>query len=202
MIGTTPEIVRRASLAGWVIGAAGLVALVTIGLYFWIGQAFGLINDLALIVMTAAIPFLMLAFWELGGLTPTPLALVAQTGGWLAAAVWCLTHLLFVFGVVSIDYGAPASGAFAVEALALIVIALWIAGANLLAGPWLGAMRWFGVVTGAGVVLFAIGTLLSGNQGTLVYIGGVAYLVLLPAWGALMGRFLGRFESQPASPLR
>ena len=201
-MGTTREIVRRASMAGWVIGAAGLVALVTIGLFFWIGQPFGLINDLALIAMTAAIPFLMLAFWELGGLTPTPLALVAQTGGWLAAAVWCVTHLLFVLGVVSIDYDAPATGAFAVEAVALIVIGLWIAGANLLAGPWLGAIRWFGVVTGVGVVLFAIGTLLSGNQGTLVYIGGVAYLVLLPAWGALMGRFLGRFESQPAEPSR
>jgi hypothetical protein len=201
-MGTTREIVRRASMAGWVIGAAGLVALVTIGLFFWIGEAFGLINDLALIVMTAAIPFLMLAFWELGGLTPTPLALVAQTGGWLAAAVWCVTHLLFVLGVVSIDYDAPATGAFAVEAVALIVIGLWIAGANLLAGPWLGAIRWFGVVTGVGVVLFAIGTLLSGNQGTLVYIGGVAYLVLLPAWGALMGRFLGRFESQPAASSR
>jgi hypothetical protein len=202
MIGTTSEIVRRASLAGWMIGAAGLVALVTIGLFFWIGQPFGLINDLALIVMTAAIPFLMLAFWELGGLTPTPLALVAQTGGWLAAAVWCVTHLLFVLGVVSIDYGAPATGAYAVEAVALIVIGLWIAGANLLAGPWLGAMRWFGVVTGAGAVLFAVGTLLSGSEGTLVYLGGVAYLVLLPAWAALMGRFLGRFESQPAEPLR
>ena len=201
-MGTTREIVRRASMAGWVIGAAGLVALVTIGLFFWIGQAFGLINDLALIVMTAAIPFLMLAFWELGGLTPTPLALVAQTGGWLAAAMWCVTHLLFVLGVVSIDYDAPATGAFAVEAVALIVIGLWIAGANLLAGPWLGAIRWFGVVTGVGVVLFAIGTLLSGNQGTLVYIGGVAYLVLLPGWGALMGRFLGRFEPQPAASLR
>ena len=70
---------RRASIAGWVIGAAGLVALVSILLFIWFGQPFGTFNDLARIVMTAAIPFLMLAFWELGGLTPTPLALVART---------------------------------------------------------------------------------------------------------------------------
>jgi hypothetical protein len=191
-MGSTREIVRRASVAGWVIGAAGLVALVTIGLFFWIGQPFGTINDIALVVMTAAIPFLMLAFWELGGVTPTPLALIAQTGGWLAVAVWCVTHLLFVAGVVSIDYSVPASGAYLVEAVALVVIGLWIAGANLLAGPWLRALRWFGVVTGAGVVLFAIGTIVSGNEGTLVYIGGLAYLGLLPIWGLLMGWFLGR----------
>ena len=191
-MGSTREIVRRASVAGWVIGAAGLVALVTIGLFFWIGQPFGTINDLALIVMTAAIPFLMLAFWELGGVTPTPLALVAQAGGWLAVGVWCVTHLLFVAGVVSIDYLAPATGAYLVEAVALVVIGAWIAGANLLAGPWLTALRWFGVVTGAGVVLFAIGTIVSGSDGTLVYIGGLAYLGLLPIWGLLMGWFLGR----------
>src|SRR6187551_4001830 len=186
-MGSRRDIVRRASIAGWLIGAAGLVALVSILLFIWFGQPFGLINDLALIVMTAAIPVLMLAFWELGGLTPTPLALVAQASGWLACAVWCVTHLLFVLGVVSIDYSEPATGAYAVEAVALVVIGLWIAGANLLAGAWLSAFRWFGVVAGLGVVLFAIGTIVSGSEGTLVYIGGLGYLVLLPIWGLLMG---------------
>ena len=61
-----------------------------------------------------------------------------------------------------------------------------------MAGPWLTALRWFGVVTGAGLVLFAIGTIVSGSDGTLVYIGGLAYLGLLPIWGLLMGWFLGR----------
>ena len=129
-MGSTRDILRRASIAGWLIGVAGLAALVTIGLFFWVGQPFGLINDVALIVMTAAIPFLMLAFWELGGVTPTPLALIALVSGWLATAVWCVTHLLFVAGVVSIDYSAPATGAYAIEAVALIVIGLWIAGAQ------------------------------------------------------------------------
>jgi hypothetical protein len=190
-MGSRRDIVRRASIAGWVVGGAGLVALVTIGLFFWVGQPFGTINDLALIVMTAAIPFLMLAFWELGGLTPTPLAIAALASGWLATGIWCVTHLLFVAGVVSIDYSAPATGAYAIEAVALIVIGLWIAGASLLAGPWLTSLRWLGVLTGAGLVLFAIGTIVSGSEGTLVYIGGLAYLVLLPVWGLLMGRFLG-----------
>lgn len=189
-MGSTKDIVARASRAGAVVGVAGLVALVSIGLFFAIGQPWGTVNDVALIVMTAAIPFLMLAFWELGGLTPTPLAVVAQASGWLAAAAWCVTHLLFVAGAVSIDYEAPATGAWAVEAVALIVIGLWIAGASLLAGPWLSAIRWFGVITGIGVVIFAIGTLVSGSQGILLYVGGPAYLVLLPAWGFLMSRYL------------
>jgi hypothetical protein len=191
-MGDSRDIVRRAAVAGHVIGAAGLVALVTIGLFFWIGQPWGTINDLALVVMTGAIPILMLAFWELGGLTPTPLALAAQVSGWLAASAWCVTHLLFIAGVVEIDYSAAATGAFAVEAVALIVIGLWIGGANLLAGTWLNGLRWLGVVTGAGVVVYAIGTLVSGGEGTLVYVGGLAYLVLLPLSALMTGRYLAR----------
>jgi len=62
-------------VAAYVAAAAGLAATVTIILFFWIGDPWGTLNDASLLVMTAAIPLLMLAFWELGGLTPTPLAL-------------------------------------------------------------------------------------------------------------------------------
>jgi hypothetical protein len=185
--------VPRAVMAGYVVGVAGAVALVTLILFFTVGQPWGTINDLALIVMTGAIPPLMLAFWELGGLTPTPLARLAQGAGWLAAAVWCVTHLLFVLGLVDIDYDRAATGALAVESVALIVIGLWISGANLLAGPWLSAIRWFGVVTGLGVVLFGVGYLVSGADGPMVAMGGVVYVLLLPAWGFVMAVYLARY---------
>ena len=115
--------------------------------------------------------------------------------GWIAAAVWCVTQLLFVLGVVEIDYFAPATGAYAVESVALIVIGLWIAGANLLAGSWLTAIRWLGVITGLGVVLYAVGTLISGGEGALVYAGAVAWLVLLPIWAFVIGTYLGRLPA-------
>jgi hypothetical protein len=37
-MGDSREIVRRAAAAGYVVAPAGLVALVSIGLFFWIGQ--------------------------------------------------------------------------------------------------------------------------------------------------------------------
>ena len=187
--------VRRAIVGACVVGAAGIVALVTVLLFLSIGQPWGTISDLALIVMTAAIPFLMLAFWELGGLTPTPLARLAQITGWLAAAVWCVTHALFVLGVVDINYDMPATGGYAVEAVALIVIGLWIAGANLLAGPWLTGFRWLGLLAGLGVVLFAAGTLVGDKDSALVYIGGVFYLALLPLWALGMAFYLVRMNT-------
>ena len=80
--------------------------------------------------------------------------------------------------------------------MALIVIGLWIAGANLLAGSWLSALRWFGMVTGIGLVWYGAGTLISGGEGMLVYIGAFAWLVLLPIWGVLMATYLSRLSPQ------
>ena len=183
-------IVRRAAVAAYVIAWAGLVALVTIVLFFAIGQPWGTLNDIALLVAIAAIPILMLAFWELGGLTPTPLALVAQVSGWVAAIVWCVVQALFIVGVVDFDYDHPATGALAVESIVLIVIGLWIAGANLLAGSWLSAIRWLGVVTGLGFVLVPAGLLLGGVSHPLAYAGGIGYSIVFPVWAFLMARHL------------
>jgi hypothetical protein len=186
----TTRIVRRAAVAAYVVAAAGLVAMVTIFLFFAIGQPWGTLNDTALLVATAAIPPLMLAFWELGGLTPTPLALVAQVSGWVAVLVWCVAQALFIAGVIDFDYEGAATGWLAVESVALIAIGLWIAGANLLAGSWLNSIRWFGVAAGLGFVLLPIGMLLGGVNHPLTYAGGVGYSIVLPVWAFLMGRHL------------
>lgn len=186
----TRRIVRRAVVAAYVAAAAGLAATITILLFFWIGQPWGTLNDVALLVMTAAIPVLMLAFWELGGLTPTPLALAAQVSGWIAVVVWVVTHALFIAGVVDFDYDRAATGALAVESVALVVIGLWIAGANLLAGPWLNTIRWFGVAAGLGFVLLPLGMLMGGLDHPLTYAGGVGYSIVFPVWAFLMGRHL------------
>jgi hypothetical protein len=186
----TQRIVARAAMAAYVVAGAGLVALVTIGLYYWVGQPWGTLNDLSLLVMTLALAPLMLAFWELGGLTPTPLALAAQVSGWIAVLAWCGVQALMILGVLTFDYNTGATGAFAVEAVALVVIGLWVAGANLLAGPWLGWIRWLGVLSGIGFVIFAIGLLLGGVNHSLTYTGGIGYQIVFPIWAFLMGRLL------------
>lgn len=201
MSGSTQGIVRRAVLAAYLIAAAGLLAIVTISLFFAIGQPWGTLNDIALLVMTAALPFLMLAFWELGGLTPTPLALVAQISGWIAVLAWCVVQALMIVGVLSFDYEEAATGGLAVEAVALVVIGLWIAGANLLAGRWLNTIRWLGLVSGLGFVLLPIGLIMGGVDHPLTYAGGVGYSIAFPVWAFLMAKHLqALLEASEASP--
>jgi hypothetical protein len=197
----------RAAIAANVAAVAAVIGLATIGLFFWIGQPWGTINDVVVLVMTAAVAPLMLAFWELGGLTPTPLALTAQVAGWLAVITWVVVHALFIGGVLAFDYAAPARGGLAIESVAQVYIGLWIAGASLLAGAWLRAwQRWLGVVTGLGWTLTGLGLLAGGMNHPLSYVGGIGYLLVFPIWAYLMGRLLSGIASgagsQPPAPAR
>jgi len=186
----TGWIIDRAATAAFVVACAAVVGLVTIALFIWIGQPWGTINDLALLIMTLALAPLMLAFYELGGWTPTPLARLAQASGWIAVLTWSVIQVLMITGVVAFDYRHAATGVFGIQCVALVVIGFWVAGANLLAGPWLSWVRWLGVLSGLGFVGLAIGLLLGGMGHPLTYLGGIGYEVALPIWAFLMARLL------------
>ena len=190
--------VGRAAQASMVAALAGLAALVLLGLFYAIGQPFGTLNDIALVVETLAIAPLMLGSYELGGVTPLWPARFSLASGIGACLIWAAIHLAFILGLVSFDYTAPATGWLLVENVALIVIGLWLTGAPPLAGPWLrGSLRWLGALAGLGFVLTAIGLILGGATHPLAYTGALGYLVLFPIWAWLMA---GVFRSRAATP--
>jgi hypothetical protein len=168
---------------------AGGVALVTIGLFFWIGQPFGTINDLALLVMTLSLGPVMLAHYELGGVVPLWPARLSLAGAIAAAGAWSVVQAAMILGFVTFDYEHAATGAFAVLSLLQVVIGLWIGGASLLAGQWLPIfVRLLGIVAGAGTVVMSVGLLLGGVSHTLTWTGGIGYQIVLPIWAYLLGR--------------
>jgi hypothetical protein len=174
-----------------VIVIGGLVALVAIGLFFAGIAAFGPVNDLALLVMTLALAPVMLAFYELGGRTPVGPARLALTSGIAAVVGWSVLQALMIGGAVSFDYERGATGAFAAEAIAVLVMGMWLAGANLLAGAWLLLLaRWLGILAGIGFILFGLGLLMGGVSHPLTYAGGIGYQILFPIWGLVLGRLL------------
>lgn len=181
--------VARAAVAGTVAAAAGLVALVTIVLFLWLGQPWGTINDLALVIEVLAIAPIMLGSYELGGVTPLWPARISLLAGVAACLAWAALHLAFIAGAVTFDYDHAASGAFLAENLALVVIGLWLTGAPPLAGPWLpGVLRWLGALGGLGFLLTGVGLILGGKNHPLAWAGAVGYLVLFPIWAFLLAR--------------
>jgi hypothetical protein len=176
--------VRRAELGGYLAAVAGAGALVTFGL--------GTLNDIFLLVMTLAIAPMMLGSYELGGVTPLWPARFSLAAGVGAVLVWALAQVLLVAGVVTFPDEQPATGAFAIDAAALIVIGAWLIGAPLLAGPWLPSpLRWLGALSGLGFAVFGFGLLRGGVNDPLAYVGGIGYQVLFPIWAFLFARPLG-----------
>jgi len=185
--------VSQASRSATVVGISGLVALVLIGLFFTVGQPFGTLNDLALLVMTLALGPVMLGFYELGGRTPLIPARLALTSSLGAIAIWSIAQVAMIAGLVAFDYDHGATGAFAVEAVTVILIGGWLVGAPLLAGPWLPALlRRLGAVCGVGFIVFGIGELLGGAYHPLTIVGGLGYQIAFPIWALLIGRLLAR----------
>ena len=191
MTDRTTRITRISSVAGYVVAAAGVLGLASVWLSQSAGNPSGTVNDLALLVMVGAIAPLMLAFYELGGRAPLRLAQLAQTLGWVSVGIFVVVQLLVVAGVVIIDRQVAATGAVAAASLALGYIGLWIAGANLLAGPWLTAGRWLGVPAGLSAAVFAFGILRGGADSGWTWIGGMGLLALGAAWAFVMARLLG-----------
>jgi hypothetical protein len=188
----TRRITRVGSVAGYVVAVAGLITLVTTVLGQGGDRAWQTINDLSLLVLVAALAPLMLSFYELGGLTPTILAQLAQTIGWASVLTFCFIQGLQLAGVVQVEWRAAATGAFAIGSEALGYIGLWISGANLLAGSWLGPQRWLGLLGGLALALFAGGLLVGGVDTGWATAGGIGFLILLPTWAFLMARLLRR----------
>jgi hypothetical protein len=188
------ERVSRAAVAARIAAAFGAAAFVLIVLFYWLGEPFGTLNDIALIGMTLAIAPMMLGSYELGGVVPLWPARLSLAGGIGAVLVWSALHVAFVARIVAFDYGGPASGPFLVENVALVLIGAWLTGAPLLAGAWLPALeRWLGALGGLGFVATGLGLILGGAMHPLAWAGGIGYLVLFPIWA---WRMAGVFSSR------
>src|SRR5689334_21941721 len=182
-------VIANGARGALVVAAAGVISLVTIALFFGVGQPFGTINDLSLLVMIVALVPVMRASYELGGSVPLWPARVALALAVVAVVAWSITQVALLIGLAAYDYDHAATGVFALNSAIQIVIGLWIAGASALAGPWLPRTpRILGIIAGVGTVLMSIGLLVGGGYHPLTYLGGVGYQIILPLWAFMLAR--------------
>jgi hypothetical protein len=173
--------IRWGEFGGYVIALGGLAAVVCI--IVLPGPPY----LISLAVMALGLVPVMLAFYELGGRTPEGPARVALTLGAASLLVFGVDTLALAAGLVTFDESRAATGAFALAAGSMLVFGLWLAGAPLLAGPWLTPIpRWLGVACGLGWSVAGFGLLLGGSTHPLVAPGGIGYQLLFPVWGLVI----------------
>jgi hypothetical protein len=184
------ERLRWAETGAYVVAVAGLIALVTIAV------APGRLYPVSLAGLGLALAPVMLGFYELGGRTPLTPARLSLAIGIGATVVWSVILIALAAGVVSFDESKPATGAFAIAAVASTVFGAWLVGAPALAGTWLptGA-RLLGVACGLAWAVSGVGLLLGGASHPLAYLSGIGYTFLFPIWGLVMGRRFAALRS-------
>jgi hypothetical protein len=182
---------RWAELGGYAIALAGLIAIVSIV------AAPGAPYVFSMAVMGLALAPVMLGFYELGGRAPLGPARVALIIGVAAVLLFAALTIALAVGLVTFDETRAAAGAFAITAICMLIIGLWLVAATALAGQWLTpAKRWFGFVCGLGFGLAGVGLLLGGSQHSLTTVGGIGYQLLFPIWGVSIGRRFGAIRSE------
>src|SRR5690349_10358141 len=105
-------VIANGARGALVVAAAGIISLVTIALFFGVGQPFGTINDISLLVMTIALLPVMRASYELGGVVPLWPARLSLALAGLAIVAWSITQLALIVGIATYNYDHAATGVF------------------------------------------------------------------------------------------
>jgi hypothetical protein len=165
-----------------------LIALITISMFFSLGQPWGTVNDVASLVQwLAAIP-LVIALWSYQrGLGPVSFAVAAV--GLTSLVIACgLTILLLARTVTFASVGMPTAVAGGVYGVWLLLAAAVLAGRSPLPTPLIAIMALAGIGTAIGV----IGFVAFGSNHWLTYAGGLVGGLMYPVWAYWLAYLLTR----------
>jgi len=184
----------RSDLGAWapwfaILSASSwLIALITISLFFAIGQPWGTINDVASFVQwAAAIPLVIVIYQSQRA--QAPLAPFVALLGLAALVVACgLTVLLLAQVLTFQQQGTATAVAGGVFGLWLALTAALWRGASPLPWPLLSLMA----VAGTGTVAGIVGFIGFGSSHWLTFVGGTVGGLAYPAWGYWLGILLLR----------
>jgi hypothetical protein len=173
------ELFRYAGWAAYLSAAASIATSLTAMLFFAKGQPWGSINDsLSVLQMLFMLPlaphaasFSLLAAW-MGAI------------GLLGVGV---LQALLVLGRVGFRQQiGPAVGAGMVVGLWLLAVAVLSLGSGALPS----AVAWWGVISGAGYLVTALGYFLGGQDSKVFRLGAILVLLGSALWAILLGNAL------------
>lgn len=191
---------KRSRVAGWCAIAsaiATILGLVTLLVFYSLGQPWGTINDLTSMLLALSTVPVLLALFRLHRRRAAVISLAALIMGGLALLVAFVFQSLLVLKII--EYEATA---------VTVPAAFGVFGGALLAHSYLGlrarslpgVLGWLGIIAGAGYMLVIAGILVGGQESLLTITGGLLAVVCYPIWAIWLGRLLlsGRVTTQRA----
>jgi hypothetical protein len=174
------------SWCAYLSAAATLLTFITGVLFFTVGGAFGVMNDISSVFQVLLMVPLTVAVVQLspaGYWAPATAAAVVGIGGMLVTAVGQTLLVLRRIDFQTSLRFTPGGAAIGIWLIAISLLAL--AGGYLPQG-----LIWIGIAAGVGYAATVVGFLIGGQKHPLFYAGGLVMAIGYPIWAIWLGQLL------------
>ena len=184
---TNAELSRYAGWSALASAIATVLGLVTLIMFFALGQPWGTINDITSVVLAASLLPVLLVLHRLHRRHAPTISLGTFIIGVLAMLIAVAFQTLLIIRII----------AFAQTAV-VVPVAFGLFGASLMIYGYLALadeslprrLALLSIIAGAGYVLVIVGIILAGQDHPLTSIGGITAVICYPIWAVWFGRIL------------
>lgn len=182
---TQPRSLRQ--IAGWcayVSAGALVIGMVTLVTFFIVGDPFGIMNDIASVVIALSSIPVLLALHQLHRPVNPLLSWMALVLGVFSLLVAALTQSMLVLKIIPYEQTAPATIGFGLFGVALMVYGMVAYTSQIFPRK----LSVWGTLAGLGYALVTVGFLLGQQDHLFSYIGGLMTVIAFPTWAIMLGR--------------
>ncbi|SRR5258708_15612738 len=184
---TNAKLSRYAGWSALVSAVATILGLVTLLMFYTLGQPWGTINDITSVVLALSILPVLLALHRLHRREAPTVDPAAFVIGVLAMSIAGVFQTLLIMRIIAYAQTAVVvPAAFGLFGASLMVYG-YLARANGSLPRRLGLL---GILAGAGYVVVIAGIILGGQDHPLTTVGGLTAVICYPIWAIWFGRLL------------
>jgi len=184
---TNTELSRYAGWSALASATFTILGLVTLIMFFALGQPWGAINDISSVILALSLLPVLLALHRLHRRAVPTISLAAFVIGVLGMLIAVMFQTLLIIRVI----------AFA-QTSVVVPAAFGLVGASLMVYGYFartietmpGRLALLCIIAGASYVVVIAGFILGGQAHPLTTIGGLSAVICYPIWAAWFGRLL------------
>ena len=184
---TNAELSRYAGWSALVSAIATVLGLVTLIMFFALGQPWGTINDITSVVLAFSLLPVLLMLHRLHRRNAPTISFATFIIGVLAMLIAVVFQTLLIIRVIT----------FAQTAI-IVPVAFGLFGATLMVygyfaranGSLPRRLAFLSIIAGAGYVVVIVGFILGGQEHPLAAIGGLTAVSCYPIWAIWFGRII------------
>ncbi len=184
---TNAELFRYAGWSAFASAIATVLGLVTLIMFFTLGQPWGTVNDISSVVLALSILPVLLVLHRLHRRDAPTISLAAFVMGVLAMLIAVVFQTLLIIGAI----------AFA-QTRVVVPVAFGLFGMSLMVYGYLARahealprrLAVLSIIAGASYIAVIAGFILGGQEHPLAAIGGLTAVVCYPIWAIWFGRIL------------